>query len=101
MTRKPAITRQRFDRVLAERRAQREQMLVTLHAVSEDGSSILTGIERWTEVRWLLLRFGDHMREHVSQIEGVRPEIGRPPKWRSAYWRNQNGHGAGLDRRSH
>lgn len=73
------MSRRQLDQILGEIRTQREQMLAALHDVSEDEFSIPTGIERWTEVRRLLLRFGDHMREHVSQIEGIRTEIGRPP----------------------
>ena len=32
---------------------------------------------RWTEVRRVLLRFGDHMREHATQIAGTRAAIQR------------------------
>jgi hypothetical protein len=73
------MSRVHLDQILAEIRAKREQMLAVLNDVTEDEFSIPTGIERWTEVRRLLLRFGDHMREHVSQIEGIRTKIGRPP----------------------
>ena len=73
------MTRVQLDQILADIRANREKTLETLNDVTEDDFPIPTGIERWTEVRRLLLRFGDHMREHVNQIEGVRTAIDRSP----------------------
>lgn len=73
------MSRTQLDEILAEIRAQREQTLAALCDVTEDEFSIPTGVERWTEVRRLLLRFGDHMREHAHQIDGIRTEIDRPP----------------------
>lgn len=72
------MSRTQLDQILAEIRAQRERTLSVLEDVTEEEFPIPTGMERWTEVRRLLLRFGDHMREHVNQIDGIRTAIDRP-----------------------
>lgn len=73
------MSRQQLDTLLTEFRAHRTQTLAALDEVTEDEFPIPTGMERWTEVRRLLLRFGDHMREHASHIDGIRTAIDRPP----------------------
>jgi hypothetical protein len=49
-------------------------MLISLNDLSELDFPIPTNMERWTDIRRVLLRFGDHMREHANQIEGVRDQ---------------------------
>lgn len=73
------MDRQELDQLLVAIRVQREQTLTALNDITESEFSIPTSIERWTEVRRLLLRFGDHMREHATQIDSVRAAIDRPP----------------------
>lgn len=73
------MSRAQLDQMLTDLRAQREETLAALNTVSEDEYAIPTDIERWTEVRRLLLRFGDHMREHATQIKGIRVDVDRSP----------------------
>jgi hypothetical protein len=65
--------------MLAEIRQARERTLAALVNVSEADFSTPTGMERWTEVRRVLLRFGDHMREHANHAEHTRDLIGCTP----------------------
>ena len=71
------MTREVLDTLLAQIRAERELTLSALSDVDESEFPVITPMERWTDVRRVLLRFGDHMREHANQIEGTRECIGR------------------------
>jgi uncharacterized damage-inducible protein DinB len=73
------MTRQRLDSLLSEIRALREQTLAELAELTEEEFPYPTEMERWTSVRRLLLRFGDHMREHANQVEDARVALGRGP----------------------
>jgi hypothetical protein len=73
------MSREQLDQLLDEIRARREKALLALNDVSEEEFSAPTEMERWSEVRRLLLRFGDHMREHATQLEGIRVGIERLP----------------------
>ena len=66
-----------LDAMLAEIRQLREQTLAALVYLTEDDFSTPTAMARWTSVRRVLLRFGDHMREHINQISGARAAIER------------------------
>lgn len=73
------MTRDALDGLLAQIRAEREQTLAALSDVTEEEFALPTDMQRWTDVRRVLLRFGDHMREHANQVEGAREAIGRGP----------------------
>lgn len=73
------MSREQLDAMLAEIRAAREQTLTALTDLDEKEFPLPTTDKRWSEVRRVLLRFGDHLREHVTQIDGIRAGIGRTP----------------------
>lgn len=73
------MSRVKLDAMLAEIRATREATLQELVDVAESEFLYPTDMVRWTEIRRILLRFGDHMQEHTTQIEGVRADIERDP----------------------
>ena len=73
------MSRAELDSLLAEIRTLRVQTLLELTDSNEAEFDLPTGMPRWTEVRRVLLRFGDHMREHANQLEGVRSTTGRSP----------------------
>ena len=60
-------------------RAAREETLAELVALTEDDFATPTDMVRWDDVRRVLLRFGDHMREHSNQLEAARYAIDRGP----------------------
>ena len=68
-----------IDELMAQIRAAREETLRSLIEVSEADFPLPTTMARWTEVRRVLLRFGDHLREHANQIEHTRDLINRTP----------------------
>lgn len=70
------MSRAALDDLLAQIRSERERTLEALTGMAEDEFSLPTDMQRWTDVRRVLLRFGDHMREHANQIAGVRAGIG-------------------------
>ena len=65
--------------LLDEIRAAREETLTTLTGLTEADFDRPTSSERWDSLRRVLLRFGEHMREHASQLEGIRAGIERSP----------------------
>ena len=69
--------RQALEDLLSQIRAEREQTLSALADIAEDEFSTPTDMVRWDDVRRILLRFGDHMREHANQAEAARDAIGR------------------------
>jgi hypothetical protein len=71
--------RQEIAAMLAEIREARERTLEILVHLTEADFATPTGMERWTDVRRVLLRFGDHLREHANQAEHTRDLIGRTP----------------------
>ena len=68
---------QELTKMTAEIRRLREKTLAALSEMDESEFEIATQMERWTEIRRILLRFGDHMREHTNQINGARSAIKR------------------------
>ena len=73
------MKRDKLDTLLAEIRALREQTLVEFNELTEADFDTPTGHERWSEIRRVLLRFGDHVREHANQVEGIRDDLGLIP----------------------
>ncbi len=73
------MSRERLDGLCAQIRALREQTLAELVDLTEAEFAYPTDMQRWDDVRRVLLRLGDHMREHANQIEGTRVAIGRAP----------------------
>ncbi len=65
--------------LLKEIREVRDQTLVELIDLTEDDFNTPTDSQRWDDIRRVLLRFGDHMREHANQIEGTRVQNNQPP----------------------
>lgn len=71
--------RQQIDALLAQIRTVREDTLVTLNDVAEAEFSTPTDLKRWDDLRRVLLRFGEHMREHSNQLEDSRQKVGTEP----------------------
>lgn len=71
--------RQQVDALLAQIRQAREETLKTLHDVTEAEFALPTDLKRWDELRRVLLRFGEHMREHSNQLEDSRQKVGTGP----------------------
>ena len=73
------MTRAALDDLLAQITSEREQTLAALTDLTDEEFALATDLQRWTDVRRVLLRFGDHMREHANQVEGARAAVGRGP----------------------
>ena len=73
------MDRDKLDGMLAEIRQIREETLLELADMTEEEFPLPTDMERWTDARRVLLRFGDHMREHATQLRGARVDIDRSP----------------------
>jgi len=71
--------REKLDQMVEDIRIARERTLKELTDLDESELLLPTAGKRWAEVRRVLLRFGDHMREHTNHIEGIRAEIERSP----------------------
>lgn len=66
--------------LLASIRTTREEVLRELADLSEEEFKGPTATERRAQVQKLLLRFGDHMREHANQIMSTRFALQGTPK---------------------
>jgi hypothetical protein len=66
---------------LAEIREIRERVLLELNDLTENEFELSTASRPWIwdTLRRVLLRFGDHQREHATQVQGARHAIGRSP----------------------
>ena len=73
------MSTQELTKMMIEIRRLREETLAALSEMEEGEFEVTTQMERWTEIRRVLLRFGDHMREHTNQINGARAAIRREP----------------------
>lgn len=73
------VQRQQVDALLAQIRTVREKTLATLNDVTEAEFSVSTDLKRWDDLRRVLLRFGEHMREHSNQLEDSRQKVGTGP----------------------
>ena len=66
------MSRTELDTLVAQIRAMREQTLAECADLTEADFALPTGMPRWDDARRVLLRFGDHMREHASQAQAAR-----------------------------
>lgn len=73
------MQREKIDALLAQIRATRTETLVTLNDVTEAEFATPTDLKRWDDLRRVLLRFGEHMREHSNQLEDARQKTGTGP----------------------
>lgn len=73
------MSRNDLDTILAEIRQARTDMLTDLVHLTEADFAIPAEAGRWDDVRRLLLRLGDHMREHANQLADARQKLGRGP----------------------
>ena len=71
--------RQKLEEILTQIRTVRQETLTTLHDVTEADFAIPTDLKRWDDLRRVLLRFGEHMREHTNQLEDARQKTGTGP----------------------
>lgn len=65
--------------LMTEIRELREQTLLECLDLTEDDFVTATDDKRWNDIRRVLLRFGDHMREHANQIEQIRVQTDNAP----------------------
>ena len=68
--------RERLDALMAEIRGVRQQTLSELADMTEAEFGLPTTMHRWDDARRVLLRFGDHMREHANQALAARANAG-------------------------
>ncbi len=73
------MSRDQVNALLAEIRQCRQETLTLCADLTEADFTQPTEMKRWDDVRRVLLRFGEHMREHASQIEGIRADLDRSP----------------------
>jgi hypothetical protein len=73
------MSREKLDAILTEIRALRDQTLAEFNDLTEADFLLPTTDARWSDLRRALLRFGDHVREHANQIEGIRAQTDRLP----------------------
>lgn len=63
-------------RYLEEMHALQRQILEELGELPREAFRYETDSPRWNTVRRVLLRFGDHVREHTTQLAAAREAIG-------------------------
>ncbi len=73
------MQREKIDALLTQIRATRAETLRTLQDVTEAEFALRTDLQRWDDLRRVLLRFADHMREHSNQLEDARQKTGTGP----------------------
>ncbi|MCB0088104.1 MAG: DinB family protein [Caldilineaceae bacterium] len=73
------MSRQNIEELLSQIRTVRMDTLRTLDDTTEAEFSTPTDLKRWDELRRVLLRFGEHMREHSNQLEDSRQKVGSGP----------------------
>jgi hypothetical protein len=73
------VPRTELDALLAQIRQMREQTLAETAGLTEADFALPTDMHRWDDMRRVLLRFGDHMREHASQAQAARVAAGHAP----------------------
>lgn len=65
---------------LDEIRTLRNEVRALLEDIPDTDTDMETpGLRSWRNLGVVLLRFGDHMREHANQIAGARQELGSMP----------------------
>ena len=67
------MSRNQMDALLVEIRSARQEFLKYLTQVPESDFPLPTDLPRWDEVRRVLLRLGEHMREHANHLKGQEP----------------------------
>ena len=74
------MSRNELQAKLDEIRTVRTEVLDRLlDAPDTDSDLEITEIRSWRSLGIVLLRFGDHMREHKNQISGIRQELAEGP----------------------
>ena len=73
------MTRHQLEAKLAEIRRLRAQTLTELNDLTEADFALEIDMTRWDDARRILLRFGDHMREHTTHLTGTRAKLDRQP----------------------
>jgi uncharacterized damage-inducible protein DinB len=63
-------------KLLEELAAARAETIAALTALEDEALRFKTDQWRWNTVRRVLLRFGDHPREHTTQLVAAREAIG-------------------------
>ena len=63
-------------KLLQEIAAARQEVLAQLTQLKTEELRFKTDNARWNTVRRVLLRFGDHLREHTTQLVAAREAIG-------------------------
>ena len=63
-------------KLLAEIAVARAQTIARLAELSQEELRFKTDNWRWNTVRRVMLRFGDHLREHTTQLVAAREDIG-------------------------
>jgi hypothetical protein len=61
---------------LREMAATQQQVIDELSNLQRQELKYATGNARWNTVRRVMLRFGDHLREHTTQLLAAREAIG-------------------------
>ena len=61
---------------LEQMQAIQQEILDQLAELDRAELKYATGNERWNTVRRVMLRFGDHVREHTTQLVAARDDIG-------------------------
>lgn len=61
---------------LGQMQAIQQEILDQLAELDRPALKYATGNERWNTVRRVMLRFGDHVREHTTQLVAARDDIG-------------------------
>jgi len=61
---------------LAQAREIQEQILSELEGLERAALRYETDSSRWNTVRRVLLRLGDHLREHTTQLQAARDSLG-------------------------
>jgi len=73
------MSHSQLDSLLAQIRQMREQTLAECAGLTEADFALPTGMPRWDDLRRVLLRFADHMREHASQAQAARVAASHAP----------------------
>lgn len=66
------MSNQKVQAMLAELRREREATLAAVTSIPREELRYSTGHARWSSARRVMLRFGDHLREHALQVRNVR-----------------------------
>lgn len=73
------MSRQTIEDTLNQIRTVRLETLRSLSDATEAEFITPTDLQRWDDLRRVLLRFGEHMREHSNQLEDSRQKVGSGP----------------------